>query len=815
MTHYDDIAVASGTRATPPRGAARVLETLRHDAVTELGGVLSGFWSGIEEQVRLAALAGHDYMAAQDDRVAVLDLSHRALELATRFRKAIEREFDQWLADEAKREARDSLSLMSEGQLEVHLAGQQIVELMDHQFLHPLAALDQRLKLLAAQLGIRGAHANPLRPEVPVKAFMRLFEADELPPGLRTMVFRQFDKRLPAILGEVYERANATLDAAAIGGHVVQGMQAGARQHPLQRQSRDAGAGQGVRQGEAAESGWVPEGGVVAPLHAAAADVPGVPPAAASPGSTAYGPLSAGLMQVLAAHQQEQAAYGQQAAHGQQGAPVPAPAHGYRDLVREQLHSWRERQAAAQVSSPAAPDAAGQDGDVAGNALSMSQLLSVTTMLQSDDPTPYARALVGEDRRPLSEVIRAQLLRGLRELGVDPERNPLSRDDEDAIDLVGILFQSLFDANDLLQQARDIYGRLVVPYLKVALTDDSMFNQRGHPARRLLDAVTEACDGNAGETPQDRDTLDHTGRVVDRVVEEYQDDQAVFELAATELRQRLDQQRRRADVAERRAAEAIHGRERLQQARRSVDDLVASRLRERPLTAAVALFLDRHWRHYLTRTWLRDGPDSARHLAAIGVGDAMVQVDADGALALGGAVADELLALQVPLGECYSSCGLDANAARDAMARIIAALALPDTPRRVHAPQPPEEGADEDGEEAALHLAGGSDGLDFDPTVAARMRQLRVGQWLRLIDGNGRESAARVAWISPLTARLLIVNRRGVRRMVVSPEELAALVGAGRAEIRAVDAPFDEAMKHVWQQLNAANDAATPDRATG
>ena len=69
-------------------------------------------------------------------------------------------------------------------------------------------------------------------------------------------------------------------------------------------------------------------------------------------------------------------------------------------------------------------------------------------------------------------MIRDELLRGLRELGVDPEQTPMRREDQDAIDLIGILFQSLFDANDLLQQARDIYGRLVMPYLKVALTDD-------------------------------------------------------------------------------------------------------------------------------------------------------------------------------------------------------------------------------------------------------------------------------------------------------------------------------------------------------
>src|SRR3546814_4613552 len=85
----------------------------------------------------------------------------------------------------------------------------------------------------------------------------------------------------------------------------------------------------------------------------------------------------------------------------------------------------------------------------------------------------------------------------------------------------------------------------------------------------------------------------------------------------------------------------------------------------------------------------------------------------------------------------------------------------------------------------------------FDPAIAARMRRLRPGQGLRLVDEDGQETAARVAWISPLTSRLLIVNRRGVRKMVVSPEELAALVGNGHASVRSVDAPFEIGRAHV------------------
>src|SRR5690606_16387158 len=173
----------------------------------------------------------------------------------------------------------------------------------------------------------------------------------------------------------------------------------------------------------------------------------------------------------------------------------------------------------------------------------------------------------------------------------------------------------------------------------------------------------------------------------------------------------------------------------------------------------------------------------SRHRAAIELGDAMIQVDTDAAHARGAVVADQLLALQAPLVDCYSSCGLDAGSARDSMARIIAALGLPDTARKAHVPRAGDdegEGFDDD-KPAALRVVGGHDALDFDPAIAARMRRLRPGQGLRLVDEDGHETAARVAWISPLTSRLLIVNRRGVRKMVVSPEELAALVGSGHA----------------------------------
>src|SRR5690606_3955319 len=140
-------------------------------------------------------------------------------------------------------------------------------------------------------------------------------------------------------------------------------------------------------------------------------------------------------------------------------------------------------------------------------------------------------------------------------------------------------------------------------------------------------------------------------------------------------------------------------------------------------------------------------------------------------------------------------------------ASCVAGAAPAESPRTVHRPR--LAGADRRGADGVLRVAGGGAQIEFDPAIAARMRRLRVGQGLRLVDEDGQDSAGRIAWISPLTGRFLIVNRRGLRKTVVSPEELAAMVAQGNAQVRSVDSPFDEAMKQLWQRINAVAEDAS------
>jgi hypothetical protein len=112
--------------------------------------------------------------------------------------------------------------------------------------------------------------------------------------------------------------------------------------------------------------------------------------------------------------------------------------------------------------------------------------------------------------------------------------------------------------------------------------------------------------------------------------------------------------------------------------------------------------------------------------------------------------------------------------------------------------------SDDSDDTRLLEVIEGNASLDFDPAEATRIAELGPGSWMRLIDEDGQEGSVKVAWISPLTSRLLLVNRRGVRKLVASPQQLAALAKAGRLFAEAEEMPFDDAMRQVRQKLSQA-----------
>ena len=460
--------------------------------------------------------------------------------------------------------------------------------------------------------------------------------------------------------------------------------------------------------------------------------------------------------------------------------------------LRELLHAWRGEAASAAAPQPLPPGV---------REFQVEELVGIAAIVQRDVVPDFARSLAGHGR--LDEAIRAQLSTAALSFGINPEATRFSRREEDAIDLVSLLFTALAGMHALPDRGRQLLSRLVMAYVRVAFQDELLFMQPEHPARRLLDALAISCESNDGSSPQDRALLDRAGELVLRVVAEYNEDLAVFALAADELESLLQQQRGRAEVAERRTAESMHGRERLLQARTLAREALEAAIAGRPLTPEVGAFLSEPWLHHAVQVLLRDGPQSSRHVQVVALARTLVALDAAAARCIGGPVARGLVNLEEALAQCARSSGLEPRAAEEWLAGFARAMAFPDAPR-ASVEIPPQAAAGEGDDEGALRLVGGTDTLAYDAAVAARMRELETGAWLRLVDEAGKEISVKLAWISPLTGRRLLVDRRGQRQLVASPEEMAVLAAEGRLEQNPAASPFDEAMRSVRRQLAAA-----------
>ncbi len=755
---------SQATRSEP----LRVLEEIKRQAVEQLGSLPDALYPGVEQALSMALQSGDVGPGHFEDQTCLRMLKQQNASLVMRYRQQLAKGFDDFRGLRVRARGDLPLGLIDDQHLAYHLDGQRMAESLQGRFDEPLQVMQGRLREMATSLGMPDA-PNPIGPERLAGAFVETFREHETTENVRSLLFRLYEAELGRRMGDFYGRANALLAATGYGAAQSRGAAPQGRggASPIRQDFTHDTVDAVPYRGPAGVENGTDTRGFTGDVGAMGGGDGG--------GGMADADLS-DLRSMLRMWRQGSLAGGGAAAPSSQGASGAAPSRPQPARDRGLSNPRRE--------------------------LRIDEMLSVVSLLQPEPSDTFARALAGPGR--LGEAIRDHLSDGARRIGVDPEQTRFSADEEDAIDLVALLFDSLFRTNSLQDRARRLYGRLVLPYVKVALTDEGLFVEREHPARKLLDAITEACEGNQGTTPQEKELLERAASVSQRVVAEYNEDVAVFELAHAELDSLLGQHRKRSSLQEDRLVKATLGRERLDKARETADEALTDRLRSTRLTQAVADFLAMPWRHHIVQTLLRD-EDGSKREEAMKLGDALLEADKLAAENRGRELADHLLAIEPLVLRCLGSSGLDESAAQHGLAGLVRALATPDGPRRAQTAQPLAAGETvESGEERKLWLAGGTSTVGHDPHVAERMRGLAAGDWVRLTDIHGDIVSAKVAWISPMTSRYLLVNRRGLRVLVASAEELAVMEQDGRLVVGSERSAFDEAMRRVRERIDSA-----------
>ncbi|KAF1708800.1 thymidine phosphorylase [Pseudoxanthomonas kalamensis DSM 18571] len=768
------------TAAVTDRRDPRILEWAREGAISPLTSLFVASLGRFDDALfDRAERAGPNQMHFLD---GMRELRRRRDEIASRFDEHLRRawaalESGQPLSiDSVQTATADSqdLSLVSEQDLESRLAAHNLASVIQREHKPVLARLDRRLAWIAG-LSELDAQQNPIGPGHVGQAVQEAFATCELMLEVRLVVVKLCERLLVPGMGRYYEEFDRRLEKAGVIPEMPAAQRRVSRAASMpapagEPEDADADAGGGYAEATAEEM---------------------------------FAPMWAERFHSRIAAFRDAHAEGSSTAVG---APPSAVVGGNeaQDLLLQALHQLLQESRGSHA--PVVEDVAQQ------RAMSQTEMMSVLSLLQSA-PSATLRAAIGDTSESLSQRLKNEVLNSASKIGMDTSATKLAPLDEDAIDLVGMLFDVMMDERDLEGRPRELIGRLVVPFVKVALLDRRMFVQKTHPARRLLNALAEACEGNSGESAAERTLMAKVEEVVDRLVAEFNENLAIFMMLEEEFRDFLAQHRRRIEIAERRATEIQRGQEKLEAARARIDSELGARLDGRRLPGAIEEFLRQPWAHHAAMAVLREGEDGPTLAESLALADGVLQELGEAQMQFVGK--PWLQAWRPQLQKVFASVGMNADAAStaiDALHDTLQAVAAsrPDLEKRLpELPQValPRPAQSEDS--TVIQLVGGTDLLDeFDSTDADHFRHLPLGTWLDFIDKDNKVQAGKLSWVSPISSRLLFVNKRGVRFCVASPEELAVMVRMGRLRKHEDEDAFDAAMQGVIDRLDTGKAVA-------
>ncbi len=748
---------AEARRAERHPHAGTLVSRLRDQAREQLRELLRDMFDNVDDALfDLAEKAeSNAQQSAYFDAMRAVRLARAEME--QRFLQAVASGFDLALTaaprPAAAPSAAEGLSLVDEEEMEESVAIAGMVDKAEARHRGELHALHERFQALLGRRRL-ARDEMPLAPRRLCEAFGEATEAMDVELRVRLIVLKLFDRFVISELGPVYAAANRTLASAG----VLPDLKVRARTYPAAR-----GAQRRIAPPAAGPAVELDTGGV-------------------SDGATADAALFETLLALIGRNK------------------APATSGG------------------------------------AGTCWGSTEVASALDALQR--AADEALAASGGD-------IKAALIERIREIAPRSGAAAINRVDDDVIDMIGMLFDFILDDRNLPEPMKALIGRLQIPILKVAILDKGFFSHKAHPARRLLNALAQAALGWDEASDRGPGSLyAKIEEIVERVLTEFGTDIALFESLLADFEAYLEEEARHFALLEERTRQASEGRERLEIARARAAEAIEAAIAGQPLPPVARRLLEGPWRNVLVMIALREGEGSERWLQAMEVAERLVWSLQPGSASDRAAYARAVQPLVDELRAGFALISLHEDEARawfdgleachiavlrghplpgmepaapgadpepaEASVKRLSVPEIPDeavTGTEAPVAEPlPEERQGEDGivEEIVLEAEPPAGGLP-DPGArdehVERLESVPTGTWFELLDEAGERVRAKLSWRSPVTDRMVFVNRKGAKVAEKTLHGLAAELRRGDARILEDVPLFDRAMNAAVEAL--------------
>ena len=248
------------------------------------------------------------------------------------------------------------------------------------------------------------------------------------------------------------------------------------------------------------------------------------------------------------------------------------------------------------------------------------ELLSSLTRIQHGDVSVVA----GGDLPLAATLVQPGTTNVLRELKSTSLASGMEQTDSMTLDIVAMLFDQIFGDENIPIAMKGLIGRLQIPMLKVAILDKNFFSKKTHPARQLLDVLGEIAVGLNAEFDQSSPLYKQIDKVVQRLVDGFQDSMDIFDPVREELEGFIAEENRRAEEEAKINARRIEHREKLEIAKGVAQQEILQRAKSGTIPRAVLKFLAEQWVKLLLVAHAKHGAASEAWKSAVETMDLLI-----------------------------------------------------------------------------------------------------------------------------------------------------------------------------------------------
>ena len=192
--------------------------------------------------------------------------------------------------------------------------------------------------------------------------------------------------------------------------------------------------------------------------------------------------------------------------------------------------------------------------------------------------------------------------------------NPLALEqpEEDTINLVAHFFDKVLEDENLPIAIQSLICRLQIPILKVAINDSSFLTNVNHPARRLINTITDVGVSLDETKPIEKDPLyKKVAEAVNTINRQYKLDVIVFAQVQSDLEKLINRESKRSAVVEKRTTQTEEGKYKIKHAKSYAQSVLYEKMKDTALHPKISEFLTNTWLQVLVITYIKSGKDSS------------------------------------------------------------------------------------------------------------------------------------------------------------------------------------------------------------